>query len=193
MIPPILSSGFGTHLVLPDDVAVARVQRVQRGIGSGIEHQVAVQRHRPRRVLTSRPDRAEPMFPDQVPRPRIECLHRVRHIRRQEHDAVVHQRRNLLPHAVFERPRPLQLQTSHVPGCDLIQRAVAPACVVAVVHQPIRVRRPRKHVFGDRRVRFDRAGYGETSTRCKRRRRVVVATAPASAAATATSTTAAAA
>ena len=105
------------------------------------------------------------MLPDQISGTRVQRLDRVGHIRRQEHHAVVHERRNLLSHTVFERPRPFQLQPSGVLRCDLIQRAVAPPGVIAVVHQPIRVWRSRKHLFGDRRVIPHRACYGESRTR----------------------------
>ena len=170
---------------LPDDVSTAGVEGVQRGVGRWIEHQVAVHRHRPRRVLTCCPDGPQPMLPEQVSRPCVQRLHRVGHVRRQEHHAVVHDRRDLLSHSIFERPRPFQLKEARVLRRNLCERTVVPARVRPVVHQPIAIGRIREHLGGDGAVTLNRAWYGQAHSRRRRRRGVVVSSPSTPAAATA--------
>ncbi len=118
------------------------------------------------------------MLPDQISRPSVHRLDGVGHVRRQEHHAIVHDRRNLLSHSVFERPRPFQLQVSDVLRRNLSQRAVAPTRVIAVAHQPIRVWRSRKHLVSDRRIVLDGAWHGQTRSRRSRCRGVVIGSSP---------------
>ena len=48
-----------------------------------------------------------------------------------------HQRRRLVPVALPDLVRPLQLQATQVFAVDLIQPAVAPPMQCAVVHEPV--------------------------------------------------------
>ena len=172
---------------LPDDVSSAGVEGVQRGVGCRIEHQVPVQRHRPRCVLTRCGDGPQPMLPEQVSRPCVQRLDRVGHVRRQEHHAVVHDRRDLLSHSIFEGPRPLQLKEARVLRRNLCERTVVPARVRAVVHQPIAIGRTREHLGGDGGVTLNRAGYGQAHSRRRRCRGVVFSSASTPAPATSAS------
>ena len=150
------------NLELPVDLAGARVERIHGGVAGGIEKLVAIQRHgaRGRIHLIFQPG-PQPVFPDQVAGRRVQRLHRVVDDGRNKHHAVMHQGGDLLAFAILHRPYPAQLQIVHILGGDLLQRRMAPAGIILVVHQPVGGGRIQHHLFGDGRVVFDRSGKGD--------------------------------
>ena len=137
------------HADLPHDLSRTRVERIQLRVGRRVEQQISVQRHGACGVQAGRADRADAVLPKEVAAACIERLHGVGHVRRQEHHAVVHERRDLLTGPFVERPGPSQLQETGILRRDLREGAVVPARIVSVVHQPVAVRRMHHHVVGD--------------------------------------------
>ena len=100
-----------------------------------------------------------PMWFSQISSPvlrieRLQDVHRVHEI----HDPVVHERHRLIRAAFLHRPHPRELQILHVGARDLVERAVAPALIVAAHHQPVAGIRIAQHRVGDRRVVLHLAG-----------------------------------
>ena len=107
------------------------------------------------------------VLPDQVARPRVERLDDVRRVV-EIHDAVVHERARFVALAFVHRPDPRQLQLLDVVACDLGQRAVAPALVVAPRHQPVARIRIAQHLVGHGNVVLHLARDGDAE-RARRR------------------------
>ena len=91
------------------------------------------------------------VFPEQVPARRIERLDHVARVR-QEHHAVVDQRRSLVA-ALVHRERPGQLEATHVAAVDRGERTVAVTVQRATPVEPVRGGRVAQHVVGHRRQR----------------------------------------
>ena len=77
------------------------------------------------------------------------------------HDPVVHERHRLVRAAFLHRPHPRELQILHVGARDFVERAVAPALIVAAHHQPVAGIRIAQHRVGDRHVVLHLAGDGD--------------------------------
>ena len=137
-------------LRLPERPAAARVERKHGRVLGGDEDLVAPDREvaelvEPTRQVAFQPT---PVLPDQRAGVGLQRLDDVARIG-QVHDAVVNERRRLI-HAVRHRPRPHQAQIAHVPGVDLVERAVTLAVVGAPEHQPVAWGRVEEHLRGDR-------------------------------------------
>jgi hypothetical protein len=97
------------------------------------------------------------LFPDEIAALRVERLHDVVRVE-QIQDAVVHERMRLVRAAFRHRPHPRQLQIADVGAGDLLQRAVAPAVIVAAEHQPVAGIGLPQHLVADRDEVLDAAG-----------------------------------
>lgn len=69
----------------------------------------------------------------------------------------MHQGRDLLALAIVHGPDPAKLQILHIPGGDLLERRMAPALIIPIMHQPVGRGRMQHHLFGDGRVFGHRA------------------------------------
>ena len=76
---------------LPDDLAVARIERDEPRVGRRDEDLVLVDREVAHRALPDAASRPDFVLPDQVARARVERLHDVAGVD-EIHDAVVHER-----------------------------------------------------------------------------------------------------
>ena len=124
--------------LLPHDLSGRRVERDQERVGRGEVHLVLVEPDSATgRVELQELLRQLPLVaPDDVAGLRVQREH-LRLRRGDEHHAVVHDRRRLMALRHAGRDVPDGLEALDVAGRDLVERAVAPACVVAAVHEPV--------------------------------------------------------
>ena len=155
---PLRAIGDGRF---PDLFAVARVERDEARVGGRDDQLVLVDRdvaHRAHADLRQRPDF---VLPDQLAGAAVERLDDVARVD-QIDDAVVDERHGLVRAALFaDRPDPGELQILDVVARDLVERAVAPALIVAARHQPVAGGRVAQHRVGHRDVVLHFARHGE--------------------------------
>ena len=132
---------------LPDELARARLERNHACIVGGEKELVLVDRDASRAVRRRHP---QTMLPNQVALAGVERLQHVTLIH-QIHDAVVHERRRLVPPpTIRHRPDPGQPEILDVARRDLREGAVAPRLIIAANHQPVAGRRVLQHLIGHR-------------------------------------------
>ena len=112
------------------------------------------------------------VLPDEVAAGAVECLDDVVRVRHVEPACIGERCRRLA--AVAQRPRPHHAQGCHVPGGDLVERAIAQAVRGAPPTEPVPGCRVGEHGVGDRRERIlvgSAAGGGEHGGRSYGRER----------------------
>jgi hypothetical protein len=128
-----------------------RPVRDEPRVGGRVKDLVAVDGEAPRRPEHRARIGADPVLPDQIARPAVECLNHVPRVG-QVDDAVVHERHGLVPAPFVHRPDPREREPADVLTGDLGQWAVAPPLVVAPRHQPVAGIWIAQHGIGDGHV-----------------------------------------
>ncbi len=154
----VLDLGF------PDDLSGSGVKGIKLGVRGGHKHLVAIERQAARGAIGAGGRRPDAVLPQQLAGSRIQRLHRVGDIG-QEHDAVMHDGRDLAGAAVIHRPGPDQLQVLHIRRGDLFERRIAPALIIAPVHQPVAIGGIAQHLVGDGAIVLDGAGHRQAKPR----------------------------
>ena len=163
--PPLRGERRERHVVaavvvldraLPCHLAGRGVERDDLRVAGRRVDLVAVQRDAPvRRVPHAQVRRQSmPITPQQVAGRGIEREHLVER-RRDEHHAVVDDRRRLVALGGAGRHRPHRHEVFDIACRDVVERAVAPRVVGAQIHQPVAVFRPDQALVRDRAVRAD--------------------------------------
>ena len=151
------------HDGLPDECAVARIERDEPGVGGRDDHLVLIDREIAHRALPELRHRPDFVLPDQVARGRVQRLHDVAGVDEIQR-AIVHKRLRLIRADIFlHRPDPRELQILHIETRDLGERAVVPRLVIPPGHEPVAWRGVPEHVVGHRREVLHFSGDGEAS------------------------------